>query len=54
MVLNWKIAEHYKEGGTDKDNEIATLYNELYLKADEYAVNNLKDEQLKYFYDTTD
>lgn len=54
MVLNWKIAEHYKEGGTDKDNEIAKLYNDLYLKADEYAVDNLKDEQLKYFYNTTD
>lgn len=54
MVLNWKIAEHYKEGGTEKDNEIASLYNDLYLKADEYAVDNLKDEQLKYFYNTTD
>lgn len=54
MALNWKIAEHYKEDGTEEDNKIAKLYSELWEKADNYAVENLKDEELKYFYRTTD
>lgn len=49
MVLNWKIWEHYYA----KD-EYATVYNDLWQLADDYAVNNLKDEELKYFYRTTD
>ncbi len=54
MVLNWKIAEHYKEGATEKENATALLYNELWGQADEYATNNLKDDELSYFYRTTD
>lgn len=54
MVLNWKIAEHYKEGATEEENKTALLYNELWQQADEYAVNNLKDDELSYFYKTTD
>lgn len=49
MALNWKIWEHY-----ETNKRIAELYNELWQKADEYAVNNLKGEQLKYYYRTTD
>ena len=50
MVLNWKLWDHYVK----KNDEFALLYNELWLKADEYAVNNLHDEELEYFYRTTD
>ena len=49
LVLNWKIWEHY-----EKDNEKAKIYNDLWIKADNYAVNNLKDDELKYFYEITD
>ncbi len=30
------------------------LYNTLYIQADQYAAENLKDEELCYFYDVTD
>lgn len=49
MVLNWKIWEHYKT-----DPELAKLYNELWEKLDSYATENLKGEELSYFYRTTD
>lgn len=49
MVLNWKIWQHY-----NKNNAYAELYNELWEKADGYACNHLKGEELSYFYKTTD
>ena len=49
MVLNWKIFEHY-----ERNDEYATLYNDLWTKADEWACENLKDEALDYYFRTTD
>lgn len=49
MVLNWKIFAHY-----EKNDNLATLYNELWEEADAYALDNLKDEELKYFIRVTD
>lgn len=49
MVLNWKIAEHY-----ESNNELAELYNDLYYELDEWCINNLKGDDLKYYYQTTD
>ena len=49
MVLNHKIWAWY-----EKNDEYAELYNDLWQKADNYACKNLKDEELKYFYRTTD
>jgi hypothetical protein len=49
MALNWKIWEHY---GHNED--LARLYNDLWEKADLYAQENLKGEELSYFYRTTD
>lgn len=49
MILNWKIWQHY-----EKNDELATLYNTLWEKADAYACENLKGEELSYFYRTTD
>lgn len=49
MVLNWKIFEHYQ------NNEVlAKIYNDLWEQADDYAFENLKDEELDYFIKTTD
>ena len=49
MVLNWKIWEHY-----ENNNKLAEIYNDLWRKADNYAMNNLKGDELKYFFRTTD
>lgn len=50
MVLNWKIWQHHEEG----NNEYARLYNDLWEKTDLYAQENLRGEELDYFYRTTD
>ena len=49
MVLNHKIWQWY-----EKRDDLAELYNELWQKADNYANEHLKDEELSYFYRTTD
>ena len=49
MVLNWKMWEH---GGSNR--EYTALYNDLWCEADRYACENLKGEELSYFYKTTD
>ena len=49
MVLNWKIWEH-----NDSNNNYSELYSKLWLEADEFARNNLKDDEMSYFYDITD
>lgn len=49
MVLNWKIWEHYGQ-----NERFAKLYNDLWKKADKYAQDNLKGDELSYFYRTTD
>ena len=49
MALNWKIWEWY-----EKNDEYGRLYDKLWREADGYAVNNLKGEDLEYFYRTTD
>jgi hypothetical protein len=49
MALNWKIWEHYGANET-----LARLYNDLWMKADDFARENLKGEELAYYYQTTD
>lgn len=49
MALNWKIWEHY-----ETKPKLAMVYNELWEQADLYASENLKGEELSYFYRTTD
>lgn len=49
MVLNWKIWEHYQN-----NEPLARIYNNLWQEADKYAVENLKGEELTYFFRTTD
>ena len=49
LVLNHKIWQYH-----DTCPEFAALYNSLWEKADLYAVENLKGEELDYFYEVTD
>lgn len=47
MVLNWKSWRWAEE-----DAERSSLYVELYDKALKYAMENLKDEEFRYFTST--
>ena len=49
MVLNHKCWHHY-----EKNRELSELYAELFYKAEDYAYENLKDEELNYYYRITD
>ena len=49
MVLNHKIWQHYQ-----KNETLATLYDTLWREAYEWACDNLKGDELSYFYQTTD
>ena len=49
MVLNWKIWEHYKS-----NEQLARVYNDLWMKAVEIATSTLQGEELMYYYRTTD
>lgn len=49
ITLNHKIWQYY-----ETNKEYAELYNELWEKADAYACDNLKGDELSYFYEMTD
>lgn len=49
MILNWKIWQHYP-----KNKNLAQLYDDLWRKTAGYASAHLKDEELAYYYKTTD
>ncbi len=49
MALNWKIWEHY-----ETNEQLAEVYNTLWRKAQQYAIDHLKGEELSYYYRTTD
>lgn len=49
LALNHKIWQHYKTKPT-----VAALYDALWRQAHQYAIENLKDEELSYYYDVTD
>lgn len=51
LVLNWKIWQWYDNYG---DCPIARLYNELWEQTQSYGYENLKDEELTYFWRTLD
>lgn len=50
VVLNLKSWYYYEKGNT----KYSELYVELWEKADGYACNNLKGEELSFFYRITD
>ena len=49
MALNWKIWEHYKT-----NDAYGRLYNDLWMKTDEFARDTLQGDELMYYYSTTD
>lgn len=49
LVLNHKIWQHY-----EKHPQLAMLYNTLWRQADQFAMDNLKDDELDYFLEVTD
>lgn len=49
MVLNHKIWQHY-----ESNQKLARVYDGLWKKADAYACENLKGDELSYFYNVTD
>ena len=49
MVLNHKIWQHY-----ETNEPLARVYNDLWAKADEYAMDNLKGDEMRYFLNVTD
>lgn len=50
LVLNHKIWFWYSENRKN----LAALYNDLWKQADSFACENLKGDELSYFYSTTD
>ena len=50
LVLNWKLWDHYNNG----NETIARLYNDLWEKTHDYALDNLKGEELSYYIRTVD
>lgn len=50
MMLNWKIWQHHGMGRM----ELAKVYDELWREADEWALENLKDEEKAYYIRTLD
>ena len=49
IVLNLKIWEWY-----EKNKDVAKVYNLLWEEADAYACENLKGDELSFFYKITD
>lgn len=49
MVLNHKIWQWY-----EKNDALAELYNDLWDKTAQYAMDNLKREELSYYFEVTD
>lgn len=50
MVLNWKCWYWYDHGNENRSR----FYSELFYRAMDYALDNLKGEELSYFLKTTD
>ena len=53
MFLNWNIW-YWDGAGTKQAEEYAAVYNELWEKADHWALEHLKDDELQYFLRTVD
>lgn len=50
MVLNHRCWFWYDKGR----NDLCSLYEDLFYKAQDYAYNHLKGDELKFFLDVTD
>lgn len=53
MVMNWRInVWYYKEG--ERAEKLAKLYDKLFRDCDRWCCDNLKGEDLSYFFRITD
>ena len=50
LVLNWKLWQWYEDG----NEELTTLYDKLWQKADAHAMETLKGDEASYFFRVTD
>lgn len=48
LVLNWKIWSYY-----ETNKELSEVYNDLWIQLDQWCINNLTGDALKYYYSTT-
>ena len=53
MVLNWNIW-YWHEGESYYAKDLTEVYNELWAKTHDYALDHLKDEELQYYLRTVD
>jgi hypothetical protein len=49
MVMSWKSCYYY-----DKNQEYMNLYSDLYHEVDNWCLDNLSEEDLIYYIQTTD
>ena len=49
MVMSWKSCSYY-----EKNDEYMVLYSNLYHEVDSWCMDNLKDDDLVYYLQTTD
>ena len=49
MVLNWKMFRWF-----ENNDKLFNLYKELYTRLDRWCIENLKGDDLEYYYKTTD
>lgn len=49
MCLNWKIHQHF-----DRNQTLAEVYNELFVKANKMAYDTYTGDELSYYIRTTD
>lgn len=57
VVLNQRCWHHYNKYQQTKQpiySELSKLYSDYYYKARDYALDNLKGEQFKHFWEVTD
>lgn len=50
LVMNWRCWGWFDK----KNNELSELYRDLFYKIDNYCYDNLKGEELDYYFRTTD
>ena len=50
MILNWKCWEHHEKNRM----ELSELYSDLFYKLKDWCYDNLKGEELNYFFEVTD
>lgn len=50
LVMNWKCWEKWEKG----DDELSRYYSDRYYEVREWCLDNLKGDDLRYYFETTD